>query len=819
MRNYLLVLLRTLQREKLYAAINIAGLSLGVACCLLLGLFLWSELTYDRHFNNYQNIYRVVNEFSVAGSHDRFAVTSRALAPMVAAENPEVKAWVRFQNNGAGSGDSGGLAIHHGNDVYFWNNTYFASDNVFDVFSHKILYGNPKTALKDPGAIAISETVAKRYFGNANPIGETLTTDSGLPNKITLVFADLPPNTHLKYDMLFSDNGAFMKDPDSQTARRNQLWNVGNFTYLAMAPGFNPKDWPRFSDEFYKRNMTDIGKQLSGSWKSWVQPLASIHLNSDVGYDLPTGNPIYLYGCAAVALFILVVACINYMNLATARAMRRAHSVGIRKILGASRLTLGLQFLGEAVVFSLLAVLIGVVIVEVVLRFTSINSLMGQQVSLDLGQHPALIGVLVGLGVLMGLLSGIYPAFYLSSWAPLSALASKNAAGKGNLRLREALVLVQFTISVAVIASTILMAAQMHYIASKSLGFQKENQVIVTLRGASTIEKVNTIRTELAKNAHILGSTEARAVMGQATGMNVIDMENNSGVMTHITTANLPIGDDFVSVMGLKIVQGRDFSKRLLTDVGLNCLVNEATVRKMGWTEPLGKRVQAGGGALTGRVVGVLADFNYKSLHSKVEPLLLFPQPDDFTGMADIMRPFQERELVVKISGTDVDQTLGYIEDVMAKVDPKHPFEFAFLDDQLNHLYKSEHQLTRLIGIFATVCIFIACLGLFGLASFTTEQRTREIGTRKVLGASAWQIITLLSRRMLLLVVVASVFAAVISYFAIDEWLTGFAYRAGINPLIFLLAAAVAVVVAFVTVALQSYKTASADPVDALRQV
>jgi putative ABC transport system permease protein len=817
MRNYLLVLLRTLQRERLYAAINIAGLSLGVACCLLLGLFLWSELTYDRHFSNHQNIYRVVNEFSIGGAHDRFAVTSRQLGPMVAAENPEVKAYVRFQNNGNGGGSSGGLAIHHGNDVYFWDNSYFASDNVFEVFSHKILYGDPKTALKDGGAVAISETVAKRYFGNANPIGETIATDAGLPVRITLVFADLPPNTHLKYDFLFSDNGAFLKDPDNVSMRRQALWGVNVYTYLLMAPGFDPKSWPRFSDEFYKRNMTEVGKSINGTWKSWLQPLTAVHLSSDVGYDLPTGNPIYLYGCAAVALFILIVACINYMNLATARAMRRAHSVGIRKILGASRLALGLQFLGEAVLFSLLAVVIGVVIVEVTLRFTSINSLMGQEVSLDLARHPALIAALLGLGVLMGVLSGIYPAFYLSSWAPLSALASKNAAGKGNLRLREALVLVQFTISVAVIACTILMAAQMRYIGSKTLGFQKENQVVVTLRGASTIEKVNTIKTELAKNAHILGSTEARVVMGENVPINVMNTENNAGVMTNITTSNIPVNDDYVSVMGLKIVQGRDFSKRLLTDVGLNCLVNEAFVRKMGWTEPLGKRVQAGN--LTGRVVGVLADFNFKSLHTLVEPLLMYPLADDFTGMAEIMRPFQQRELVVRISGADVEQSLGYIEDVMAKVDPKHPFQFAFLDDQLDHLYKSEHQLTRLISIFAVICIFIACLGLFGLASFTTEQRTREIGTRKVLGATAWQIITLLSRRILLLVLIASALAAIVSYFAIDEWLTGFAYRAGINPLIFVLAALVAALVAFVTVALQSYKTASADPVEALRQV
>ncbi|MEJ0009017.1 MAG: ABC transporter permease [Steroidobacteraceae bacterium] len=793
MRNYLVVLLRTLQREKLYAAINIAGLSLGVACCLLLGLFLISELTYDRHFDNYRNIYRVVDEFSIGGTHDRFAVTSRALGPMVAAENPEVKAYVRFQNNGSGNGNSGGVAIHHGNDVYFWNNSYFVTDNVFQVFSHKIIYGDPKTALKDASAVAISETVAKRYFGNANPIGETITTDSGIPTRITLVFADLPPNTHLKYDLLFSDNGAFLKDPDSQTQRRQMLWNVNDYTYLLMAPGFDPKTWPAFSDEFYKRNMTEIGKSINGSWKSWLQPLASIHLQADVGYDLPTGNRIYLYGCAAVALFILIVACINYMNLATARAMRRAHSVGIRKILGASRLTLGLQFLGEAVLFSLLAVLLGVVIVELSLRFTSINSLMGQQVSLDLAHHPALLAELIGLGVLMGLLSGIYPAVYLSSWAPLSALASKNAAGKGNLRLREGLVLVQFTISVAVIACTILMGAQMRYIANKSLGFQKENQVIVQLRGASTIEKLGTIRTELAKNAHILGSTELRVVMGQTPSINVISMENNSGVMTPITTSNLQIGDDFASVVGLKIVQGRDFSKRLLTDVGLNCLINEATVRKMGWTEPLGKRVAAGN--LTGRVVGVVADFNFLSLHTAVQPLLMFPLPDNFAGVPEVMRPFQQQQLLVKISGTDVDKTLGYMEEVMSKVDTKHPFQFQFLDDQLDQLYKSEHRLTELIGIFATVCIFIACLGLFGLASFTTEQRTREIGTRKVLGATAWQIIALLSRRILLLVLIASVLAAVISYFAIDEWLTGFAYRAGINPFIFVLAALVAAVV------------------------
>jgi putative ABC transport system permease protein len=817
MRNYLLVLVRTLQREKLYAAINIAGLSLGIACCLLLGLFLWSELTYDRHFTNYQHVYRVENQFSIAGTLETFAITSRALGPMLAADYPMVKAYVRFQSNGAGGGNTGGVAIHHGSDTYYWDNSYYVDDNVFQVLSHKIIYGDPKTALKDPSSIAISETVARKYFGNANPVGESVTTDAGQPAHITLVFADLPPNTHLKYDLLFSGNAAFMRDPDNTTLRRQQLFGVNSFTYLLMAPGFDPKSWPRVSDEFFKRYMADTAKTMNASWQMWLQPLAAVHLRSNVGFDQPTGNPVYLYGCAAVALFILMVACINYMNLATARAMRRAHSVGIRKILGASRLSLGLQFMGEAILFSLLALVVGVVIVEVSLRFTDINSLMGQQVSLDLVRRPSLLGALLGLGLLMGVLSGFYPAFYLSSWAPLSALTGKHAASKANLRFREALVLVQFTISVAVIACTILMAAQMRYVASKSLGFQKENQVVMTLRGVATIERISTIRTELAKNSNILGTSEAAVVMGQQVSVNIIPMENNSGVITPTEAANIPIGEDFVNVMGLKIVQGRDFSKRLLTDVGTNCLVNEAMVRKMGWAEPLGKRIQMGN--RNGRVVGVLQDFNFMSLHTKVEPLLMYPLSDDFSGVPEVFKPTVQRRLVMKITGTDVDRTLAYAEDVMAKADPKHPFEFEFLDDQLDHLYKSEHQLTRLIGIFAVVCIFIACLGLFGLASFTTELRTREIGTRKVLGASAWQIIALLARRILILVAIASVLAAVMSYFAIDEWLTGFAYRAGINPLIFVLAAIVAAIVAFVTVALQSHKTASANPVEALRQV
>jgi putative ABC transport system permease protein len=813
MRNYLVVLLRTLKREKLYASINIAGLSLGIACALILGLFLRSELTYDRYNEHASQIYRLVNEFNINGKADRFAVTSRMVGPMMKADNPQILEYVRFQDNA----NQVGVVVRHGNDTYTWDRSFLVSPNVFQVFTHRLIYGDPKTALTQENTVAVSETFARKYFGNANPIGEIITTDAGVQNKITAVFADQPANTHLKYDILWSENTPILRDSENPTLRRQSLFGVGIYTYVLMAPGFDPSTWPRMSDEFFNRYMKDIAGSIKSTWRSWLQPLTAIHLDSEYEYDQPNGNRLYLYGCSAVALFILAVACINYMNLATARAMRRARSVGIRKILGATRLSLGLQFLGEAVLFSVIALVLGLVLVEVLLRFTPLNTLMGDEVLLNLRQQPSLLAWLAALGLAMGLLSGLYPAIYLSSWAPLSALTGKPVGGKGNLRLREVLVLTQFTISAAVIACTLLMAAQMRYIADKSLGFKRENQLVVTLRGTNTIDKLPSIRTELLKNAHVLGVAQTQVMLGQNTNVNVAQVENNQGTLDQTSIVNEPIGDDFVKVMGLRVLQGRDFSTKLLTDVGTNWLVNESLVRRMGWTQPLGKRIQFG--AASGRVVGVVEDFNFKSLHYTIEPLAMFTLVNDFSGVPEIFRPFQRRFMIVSVSGDDVGGTLDYIGKVMSRVDPKHPFEYAFLDDSLDNLYKAEHRLTKLIGIFAAVCIFIACLGLFGLAAFTTEQRTREIGTRKVLGASTWQIIALLSRPIMILVLIASVLASVLAYFAMDEWLSGFAYRAGINPLIFLLAAIAAATIAFTTVALQSFKAASADPVDALRHV
>jgi putative ABC transport system permease protein len=818
-RNYLVVLFRNLYRERLYAAINIAGLSLGVASVIILGLYLRSEFTYDRYIPNHENIYRVVNDVNAGGRAGRFAPTSRALAPMLMEQfSGEIKAVTRLQRNSSGQG---GLALRHGDTVFYWQRTYFCDPNVFEIFPPaRVIYGDPKTAMNELGALAVSERFARKYFGDANPIGEVITTDAGIPLHVKLVFADQPSNTQLKYDVLFSTVGlGFMRESENGAVRRGQLWQITDYTYVVMRPGFKPADWEHIDKEFFAKNMAEMGKSLNATWRSYVQPLADIHLYSELEGDNPVGNRMYLYGCAAVALFILIVACINYMNLATARASRRARSVGIRKILGASRASLAWQFLGESMLFSIISLVLGVMIVEVVLRLTPLNSLMGEQVSFNLLKEPALFGWVFGLALVMGLASGLYPAFYLSSWAPLTALTGKQLAGKGSLRLREALVLLQFTISAGVIACTLLMAAQMRYISNKQLGYEREHRLLVTLRGGTPIEKMDTIRTELQKNSHILGVSQLEVMVGREPGVMLAQVQTEAGSMERTMLQQMAIGDDIVPVLGLKLKSGRDFTRRLLTDSGINFMVNEAFVRKMGWTEPLGKQISFNGGQRQGRVIGVVEDFNFRSLHKLVAPIVLMPLSNDISGVADLNKFFLNRLLLVNLSSEDLADTLSYIGNVITRADARHPFEYEFLDSVLDNLYRADRQLMTLIGIFAVICIFIACLGLFGLAAFATEQRTREIGTRKVLGATSMQIVTLLAKRIMAIVLVAAVLASVLSYFAMDEWLTNFAYRAGINPLLFMVAAVAAAAVAFGTVAAQSLKTARADPVEALRHV
>lgn len=799
--SFIKVTLRNLYREKSYALINISGLSLAIASCMILGLHLRSELTYDQHNILYKQIFRVAHESDFFGRKGSSALTSESLEPTLIEAYPEIKGYVRITPPERS-------VFKYKEKSFSWEKVSAADNSIFKVFTHDIIFGDPETALIDPSSVAVSESFAKKYFGDENPIGKTITRDQQA-YKITLVFADLPENTHLKYDAILSFNA---KDPGSASSARVTIGGGGGmegmsvnrlvYTYLLMPRGYDEKEFREISSYYYTKHSID--KNLKESWR--LQPLADIHLHSDLEQDQPAANKFALYGFTAVAAFILLVACINYTNLATARAAKRIKEVGMRKILGAGRTQLMFQFLVEAIVFSLIALLFGLLLVEIVLNLTEINQLLGKTLELNLLNDAKLAGWLLILGFSVGLVSGIYPALYLSSIGPMSALMVGSQTGKGSVRLRKILVLIQFIITVGVISCILIMALQMRYIFQKPIGFKKENRVAVTLHGAKNIKKIPTIKTELLKNSNILGISAISTMIGRPTMKLMTAMKNDQGVVGKNMETNMILVDkDFMKVMGMQLVKGRDFSKRLLTDGGKTCVVNETLAKTMGWEEPIGRRT------MFGKVIGVIKDFHFASLHNPVEPFIL-GLFDDSNLPID-----QERYLILHISGDEISRTIKFLEEKFMEYDPGHAFEYEFLDGTLDALYLSEQNLMKLTAIFAGICVLISCLGLSGLTAFTTEQRTREIGVRKVFGATTWQIIGMLLRNIFILISGGAVIASPAAYFAMDEWMAGFAYHADINPVVYLLSALLVAGVAFLTVSLQSYRAARANPVEALR--
>ena len=809
--NFLKITLRNFYREKLYTFINIAGLSLGIACCLILGLFLHSELTYDQYNKNYKRIYRVAaSDLSANGSERRLAITSPAFAPLLKKENPEIIDYVRFCSTSLP--DSPGMPIYSGNDTFFWNDAYVVDDNVFDIFTYDIIYGDPKTALVDPKSIAVSETFARTYFGDENPISKTVST--GVATfKINLVFADLLENTHLKTDVLMSYNAPANKlDPSNL---RNDLWNPRDYTYLVLPENYPQSAFKKMTDALYQKYMKEMGDSQNMRMDFWLQPLKDIHYSTDdLLIDKPTGNALYLYGSVAIGMLILLVACINYMNLATARSLKRGREVGIYRVMGANKSQLILQFIGESILITLIALFLAMFIAELVLVHTPIKEMTGNLQLTDYVTKPGLLSWLIGLTIFTGVVSGAYPAFYLSSIPPVAALTAIQKTATAQFKLRQILVLAQFIISIGVIASTFLMVFQMRYVRNIPLELAKENRVVARLQGADNIEKHRMIKSELLKNPNVLGMTVCHVVPGRTIGTRMENIEKNDGSMEQQFNYFILVNnDDYLDVLGLKLLEGRDFSDKIPTDANEAVIVNETLVRKMDWDEPLGKRYGSR------KVIGVVKDFHFQSMHSPVKPLVLMRYDNDyFTRLDAISRSTESRMMIINISGKDILETLDHIRNVIRGVDPKLTIKLEFLEEIIDQLYVFEIQVIELTGFFAGICVLISCLGLFGLSMFVTEQRTREIGVRKVLGASSRQILFMLSRPTLILVLIASVIASISAYLVMDEWwLTGFAYRAEINPLVFVLATVLAIIIAFITIALQSFKAVRANPVEALR--
>ncbi|MBL8299386.1 MAG: ABC transporter permease [Rhodanobacteraceae bacterium] len=805
--HYVKVALRNLVRDRIYSSINLVSLALAIACAVVLTLYVANELTYDTQHAKRGSIVRVVNEISTNGQPGSYAMTSRALGPLLLKAYPQIGNYVRVRNLAVARN-----VFRYQDKALYWDKVRIADENLFDVFTHEALYGDLKTALSDPSSIAVSETFARAYFGDRNPVGETVSTDT-FSYRIAAVFKDLPKNTHLRYDAVLSMKRLRAFGIDDISVTPEQLFGLDNYTYFELAPGMDRATFDQLLARFRDEVALPAGRDLHSRIEFFSQPLTAIHFDNAYRYDNPTGSLLYVYGFIAIGLFLIGVACINYTNLATARAVRRAKEIGMRRVLGATPLQLVAQFLGESICFALLAALLALAMLAAFNATVGIGNLLGTDVELSLFRAPAMwLGIFFGV-LLIGVVAGAYPAFYLSAISPKAAITHQRSMRKSSFGFREALVLVQLVVSIGIVSGTLIMNRQMDYVANMPLGFDSAGRIALLLRGVDVIEKIPVMKAELERRPDVLGVAESSFAPGDEVNATLLNLETNDGAMQGVTVNQIAVGRDFVKVVGLQVVQGRDFSQRMLTDVGASVLVNEFLVRTMGWKDPIGKRIQG-----DSRVIGVVKDFNFSSLHTPVGPIILHQfAKDDLANVPPVQRNLVARSLVVALKAGAGPEALSAVRNVVSTLDPKHPFEYAFFDDLLRRQYAGEARTLRLTSGFAVICIVISCLGLFGLAAFTTEQRTKEIGMRKVLGASVFNIVLMLSKGLLALVLVAAVLASGATFVVMQYWLATFAYRTEIQAAAFVAASLLIGVLAFLSVAAQAGRTALKNPVKSLR--
>jgi len=794
-------------RNKLYTAINIIGLSIGLATFIFIFLFIRDEMTYDKHHEKQDRIYRLESDFTISGTHDRFAIVPMPMGPAFKIEFPEVENFVRLM-------DVGDALIKYEDKEYYEDNFYICDSTIFDVFTHKFVFGTPDKALTEPNTIVLTKSIAEKYFGDENPLGKVMTTGDGDVFKVTAVIEDVPANSHLKFDALFSTatlaEEAGVEEFNSFEPVR--FWNLGVFTYVLLHKNSSIESIYERFQPFYDKYMKPIGDQFNASFELLTTPLADTHFSAGLSAELPTGNMAYIYIFSAVALFILLIAAINYMNMATARSVKRAREVGIRKVVGAHRAQLVRQFLSESVLLTIVALVIALIMVFVLLH--DFNMLSGKDLVLNIFSQPVIIIVILLVTIVVGIISGSYPAFYLSAFRPIVVLRGRlSGSGRKGGLLRKILVVFQFFIAIVMIIATMVVSGQLNFLRNKNLGFQKENLVVLQLQDSAFRSKADSFKEELLQNPSITGVTKSTGVPGNIQWIQVVLVEKESGMEDN--TMILALTDyEFLDVMDMELVEGRNFDRDMGTDAREAVLINEAGVKSLGWTEnPIGKKIHWGfdlekkGGRML-KVIGVVKDFHFRSLHNPIEPIILFIGEDSpFLGL-----------LSIRITGENVRETLDFIGEKWNEFGAKRPFDYTFLGESMDEMYQAEDKLARIFRIATILTIFVALLGLLGLSSFVTEQRYKEIGIRKILGASVGNVVGLLIREFVLLIIIAFIIAIPVAWWRLDVWIDStFIYRDNINWIIFVLAGIIALIVGLLTMSFYVLRAASSNPVDAIK--
>lgn len=795
--NYLKTALRNLLRQKSYSIINIGGLAIGMSVCILILSYVFFELSYDKFHEKSDQIYRVGLDATVGGNTMNLAVTSAPMGEALRQDFPEVIANTRLSIS-----ESQELSI--GERKFIQKDILYTDSSFFDVFSFKLIQGSRNEVLLHPKSIVLTESCAKKFFGDNDAIGEIIRINDRTSYKVTGIMVDVPPNSQLQFEMIVSMD---IRDPKSNFYGQNNWGNISMYSYVLLDKNTDYLKLEEKFDEFKVRHtqqLIDIGVHFD----LFLQPLTDIHLYSELERETNnSGDITYVYLFSAIAIFILFIACINYMNLASARSFKRAKEVGMRKIHGAVRPQLIGQFLGESVMFSILAFIISLEIVQITLPMFN-NLVYQHDSSIDLFSNKfTLLGFFVAITFIVGILAGSYPAFYMSSFSPIAALKGEKLKGKKKSLLRNILVVLQFSIAVALIICTSVIYTQINYMQNKDLGFDGENRILIPMRSEALRNKSEILRNEFNSLANVEMVSISNGVPGY--GMNGSGyFPEGADETTPVIIYNGTIDDLFIENMDMEIIEGRNFSHEFGTDT-LAILINEELAKRYNWDEPIGKKLSVNAGdslpRIDFRVVGVLKNFHYMSLLTKVEPFAYHYQQSNM------------RNLILKLNAKNKTVALKQVEEKWAELSNNAPFDYIFIDANFEESYISYIRMSKLFTAFTLIAIFVACIGLFGLASFLTEIRTKEIGIRKVQGAGIFSILKLLNTDFIKWVVVANIVAWPIAYYYMTEWLANFSYPISLSWMNFALGAVLSIIIALVTVSYQSLKAALRNPVESLR--
>jgi len=790
LKNLIKTAIRNIFKDFGYSSLNILGLTLGITSALFLIIYISDEVSYDRHHENADRIYRVSSHIIETDEDFTWNVAQIPFAEQVVEDYPEIEASVRFIPFGR-------ELFEYEDKEFFEEDFIYADTTVFDVFTYEFLKGNPQNALIEPYTIVLTEDIAAKYFGKEDPMGKSLVNGEDI-YKVTGVIKNIPFNSHYRYDAIASRK--------SLPVEMGSWGNFGVFTYLLLPEELDYKGFEMKIQEMYGKYMAEIFERMGITIDYILEPIVDIHLKStSSGEPEPTGSHAYVIIFGIVALFLILIAAMNYMNLATARSTKRAREVGLRKVVGSHRGNLIFQFITESIVLTFISLILSIVLL--VLLLPQFNHLAGKSFELGVLYTPTIVFSIIGIIVFVGIIGGSYPAFYLSKFNPISVLKGDVTKGASGGIFRKVLVVIQFTISVAMIISTLVVFKQLNYLKTKDLGYDMNNIISLEFSNREMIEKYPVLKQALLNNSDILNVSSTSTAIGNGSGKVIFNVETVEGMQQR--GINFAIVDhDFVETLGITMLEGRDFQEDMPSDTMRGVVINETMAKRLNWDKPMGKKVQMqrrdGTDIIMATVVGVMQDYHQTGMYNEIETLMLLYRVNN-------------RVVYAKLSEENVKGTIRYIEKQWNQIFPDQPFEYSFVSDRFSEQFGADEKRGFIFTLFTVLAILIACLGLFGLASYTVERRTKEIGIRKVVGASEGTVVKLISKEFIILVSIAIVIAFPLTYYFMSDWLQNFVYRTNLGLFVFILAGLITIAITFITISVQAWRAANANPAESLR--